>query len=177
MKDFFKHNRIAAIIALVLIVALSTLIGVNRSMGSLAGELQTAYETGSDEYGSAAKDIKKFCSYFNELYGIVASAGIPVPEYASELSELASSPFGKSGLVAQAYNDAANAYNRFINIPGLQETAANEAIRCFAELQSMQLRIKNNLTYNDAAKEYNKALGSFPASIFDFMHSPAAVFD
>lgn len=177
MKEFFKHNRVAAFAALLVIIALSLTLGVNRSVGKLANELASIYTSGSAEYGSAEKDVKKFCTYFNELYGLITSDSISRPAYSADLSRMISSPFCNANLLSKAYADASADYNRFINTPGIDDSVRNEAIRSFAELKAIQLRIKNNLIYNTAAEEYNKALAAFPASILDFLHSPAAVFD
>lgn len=177
MKDFFRHNRLAAIAALIVVIALSLLIGVNRSVGKLADGVEAAYSDSDTGYGSVHKDVQKFCACLGELYSVTASAGFERPDYFTELKKLSERPFGDAMLLSQAYSDAVSAYNRFINAPGTDSDSAAEATRCFAEVKAMQLRIKHNDPYNNAAKEYNKALNSFPASVFDFIHSEAAVFD
>ena len=177
MKEFFKHNRIAAAAALLLIIIVSLTAGVNRSVGKLADDLETAYAANDPVYGSAQKDAERFTAYLREFYSVAAGFGITQPDNVRGLGSTVSSPFSGKDSIDTAYAEADAVYNRVINTPGLTENASTEMIRSFAELQAMHLRLKNNKNYNTAAKEYNRVLSSFPANVFDFVHSEAAVFD
>lgn len=177
MKNFFKYNRIAAAAALILSVILTLTFGVSRSTEKLAREVEALYEAADPVYGSAKADAKRFCTYLERLYAEASAYGIAAPEYLGELSGLASSAFPEKNMLGQAFSDADGTYNRLINLSEITEGAKTEAIRCFAEINAMRLRLKNNEIYNTAAKDYNKELGSFPAKLFDRTHLPAAVFE
>lgn len=179
MKEFFLHNRPAAIAALILAILLAFTLGVNRSVGSLARDVEKAYVENDAKYGSVQKDINKFYAYLNELYSVSSSFGEDkgMERALGDLTFSLTSPFINANAVLTSYETANVTYDRLINSDKLTEEQKTETILCFAELQSLKLRLKNNEPYNAAAEKYNSALKAFPANVFDFFHEPAGVFE
>ena len=179
MKDFFRHNRKAAVAGLILMIVFSLVFGVNRSIDRLANKVEKLYLSSDTKYGSVQKDIRKFYGYLNEMYSEASEYGdnIALGCAVAELKNSIDSPYSIGKIVQSAYETAQITYNRLMNTDDISENDKKNIIVCFSELQALSMRLKNNEDYNEAAKAYNKALNSFPAVIFDLIHIPAVVFE
>ena len=177
MKKFFMYNRVAAIGALVLIIVLSVIGGVSRTVASSKNRVEREYS--SLTFGSVSEDLRDIETYAKKFSALAASLGCDTAELDKALSEYAyTTPFGNVRTELDAVEGAADVvYADLTALQGADETNVRSATSYYYEITSSVMRIKNNTAYNNAAAKYNKVIGTFPANLFAIGRNRAAVFD
>lgn len=176
MKNFFKYNRVAAIGALVLIVALSIFGGVNRTVYSYKSKAEKAFSA-SDT--SASSDLKKYADFASQLSAIARSNGTDTSALDKSIAELdTTSPFKGGDRAAEAIRSSSSVVFAELSAKkDVDEQQMRSATSFYYEMDSVITRLKNNKEYGNAARRYNKAIHSFPANILTGARDDAAVFD
>ncbi len=172
--QFFKYNRPAAFAALLVIVILSALLGVNRSVTSLGGKVENAYtktEVQSDltKYVSHARS---FAAAAGSLYGENAA----LTEAIDALDDALYSPFDAPERVTDIETAAAAVYYTLQLDTKADEAVKRTATAYYYEMQSTLQRLGNNETYAKRADAYNDAIRAFPASLLAPGRRPAVLF-
>lgn len=179
MRKQLKYGRAAAVVTLILVIPLSILFGCNRTVASMARAVKKAYEQGTEEYGVAYADMKKFANYGENLAAIGEAYGVSGENYENALKTLktdAATPFSSSTAAEDVYAEASLVYNKLLTETDISEEQKNSAILYFAEMTSARKRLANNKAYNDKAREYNDVLASFPAALLTFGRDSAVIF-
>lgn len=165
---FFKYNRAAAAVILAAVILLAIPLGVNRSVASLARRVERVYASGSERYGTVKTDLEKASGYAGHVYAIYAAAIGESAEFeraAAAFDEGIASPFGAASRFADLYRAASDLYYALTLDASLPEAQLNSVTAYYYELTSTQMRLAANTEYAAAAERYNRALGSFPASV------------
>lgn len=172
MKKFFKYNRPVAIVSLVLIIFLSIWLGGLKSVNSLKKNVIKTYSVSGSTYVCAAEDISKYISYAEQLLGIAEANGVESKDFRSSLEELKeskSSPFDSARPYEKNKSAASVVYNTLYAKLYADESGRdtlNSLIGFYHEMVSVTQRLSENSRYNKAAKKFNSASLSFPASLF-----------
>ncbi len=177
MKKFFKYNVGAAIGALVLIIVLSVTVGVFRTVGSYKNRVEREFSSLSS--GSAAEDLRSYETYAKKFSALAASLGADTSALDRALSEYAyTTPFGGVRAELDAVSGEADAVYAAVNaMKEADSDTVRSVVSYYYEMTSTVQRLQNNASYNNAAVKYNKAISTFPASVFAAGKKPAAVFD
>lgn len=170
MKKFFKYNVGAAIGALVLIIALSVLGGVNRTVAVRKSAVISRYDS------EVAADLRGYKEYAGKFASLAAAAGCDTGRLEAAISALGhSSPFDGGPEAVVSASDAV--YAELTAKKDVDETQLRSAKSYYYEMNSTVMRLKENSAYNKAAAKYNKAVSAFPANVITGKHKPATVFD
>ena len=179
MKKTLKYNVPAAIIALVVIIALSIFLGTLRSVNSISKKVTAKYEVTHLKYGSPQTDTGKLVGYADQIIGIAGAAGVDCGALRSARDAFAgacSAPFDLSQAYSVLRSEEAAVYG-VASRSELTESAKNSLVSYHTEFISTCQRLAKNTYYNNQAKTFNSAIRSFPASLFFGNRKPAAVFD
>ncbi len=168
-----RHNRPLAVAALVLITALSLVLGTMRSVAALAAKTEKVYAKDSDKYGSPKADLPNIVKWAGDLNAIsvATDSGDLTPEI-SALRDALSSPVGQGDKALALYTAASAAYGRITANKDVSEAQRNSATLAFYDIRSTMERLKGNEDYHRAAEKYNSAIGAFPGSLLG--RKPAA---
>ena len=172
--QFLKYNRGAASAALAVLVILSVLLGVNRSVSSLAGKVEDAYiDT------QVQSDLTKYVGYARQfaaaaeaLYGKDAALTSAI----EELNGALTTPIGMGDRLDAVSTLAAAVYYKLNLDEKADETVKKSAIAYFYEMQSTEMRLANNEDYAGRANKYNDAIRGLPVSLLSPGRKPAATF-
>ncbi len=178
MKKTLKYNVPVAIIALVIIIALSLFLGTLRSVNSISRKVTAKYEVSHLKFGSPTADTGKLTGYTNQIIGIADAAGVDctaLREARDAFSVSSGSPFGLMGKYTALCSEEAIVY-RQASLSELDEQTKKSLISYHTEFISTCQRLAKNTYYNDQAKTFNSAVRSFPASLFFGNREQAAVF-
>ena len=172
--SFFKYNRGAAAAALAVIVLLSVLLGVNRSVSSLAGKVEDAFvktQVQSDltKYVTHARS---FAAAAAALYGENAA----LTDAIDALDEALDSPFDAPDLLPAIETAAGSVYYTLQLDKDAAEEVKRSATAYYYEMQSTLQRLGNNSYYEIRANAYNDAIRAFPASLLAPGRRPAVTF-
>ena len=168
MKKILRYNRPVAVIALVVIIALSVWLGGLRSVSSLKNKVQKAYFTDYSSGGCVADDMAKYLSYSQKILGIAEANGVHDEDFSSAVSAFADandSPFTVSTVYEKLKKSADTVYN-VLYASDLDSSVRNSLISYYYEMTSTSQRLANNTDYNKTARKYNSASVSFPAKLY-----------
>ena len=171
--QFFKYNRTAAIIALFLIVILCIPLGTIRSVSSLKGRVQDSFTD-----TKVQSDLKKYAEHaenFIAAYEAFCESDPALREALGTYRKSLGTPFLMTDEMETLSTLAANAYYKATLAEG-DESLKNSLIAYYYEMQSDEMRLSNNDEYAKRAEAYNRAIESFPASVFCPGRTPAALF-
>ncbi len=171
--QFFKYNRTAAIIALVLIVILCIPLGTIRSVSSLKGRVQDSFTD-----TKVQSDLKKYASHaenFIAAYEAFCGSDPALRQAFGAYRTVIDTPFVMTDEMETLSALAANAYYKATLAEG-DESLKNSLIAYYYEMQSDADRLARNTGYAKRADAYNRAIESFPASVFCPGRTPAALF-
>lgn len=166
--ETLPYNRALAIAVMLLVIAAAIPCGAIRSVSSLERKTETVYNEGNDRYGTVRTDLTKLADYGQNLYAVAEPLDCADAGFAEAVRALQSSigsPMTED-TVTPLMNAASLAYNRIMAQPTLSEAQKNSAVLYFYEMEAIRTRLQNNETYADAVRKYNKAIASFPASLF-----------
>jgi xanthine dehydrogenase molybdopterin-binding subunit B len=162
------HSRAAAILALILLIPISVVLGGRVALFRLAAKAEAAYTEDSARWGCAKSDAQKIAEYGDQLSAITAAltGDVSLAEKAEAARRAAdASPIGQTEVVA-LYRAAAVAYQSLQIDPSLTDQQKRSATAYFYEMQSVMQRLANNEAYARAAARYNEACRSFPSSLW-----------
>lgn len=166
--ETLKFNRVLAIAVLILVIAAAIPCGVLRSVSALENKVETVYDEGDKRDGTVRTDLTKLAEYAQNLYAAAEPAGCADTAFAEAIRFLQASlgtPMTEDTLTP-LMNAASLTYNRIMAHPALSEAQKNSAVLYFYEMDAIRARLRNNDAYADAARKYNRAIDSFPASLF-----------
>ncbi|MGM9652563.1 MAG: hypothetical protein ACI3XP_02880 [Eubacteriales bacterium] len=166
---FIKYNRTAAVVIMIAVILLSLVFGVNRSVGSLERSLVKTYASGSDRYGTVKTDLQKYADYAQNLYAIYTARYGSDDGYSGTLENFRAaldSPLGFTDRRDELFRACSAMYYRLSLDETLPDAQKNSATAYFYEMQSTQARLSANEEYAALAEKYNRAVSSFPASVF-----------
>lgn len=172
--QFFKYNRGAATAALAAVVILSILLGVNRSIASLAGKVEDAY-TDTEVQSDLTKYVthaRSFAAAAAALYGENAALTAAI----DALDDALDSPFAALDRVSDIETAAAAVYYTLQLDTEAEESVKRSATAYYYEMQSTVQRLGNNADYQKRADTYNAAIRAFPASLIAPGRLPAVTF-
>ena len=167
--DFIKYNRTAAIAVLIAVILAAVPLGTIRSVSALADKVEKIYENGDSRGGTVRAYLSRMADYGQNLYAIADALGCSDSSFADALAALRASldsPIAEKNAAEELMSAASLAYNRIMALPDAPEAQKNSAISYFYEMESTRARLQNNQKYAAAAEKYNRALESFPASLF-----------
>lgn len=171
---FLKYNRRAAIAALAVIILLSSVIGANRSVSSLARKTETAYtET------KVLDDLTDYVSYaqsFAAAYGALYGEDTALTDAIAAMGNAVGSPTAMTNELKNLSALCASAYYKLSLDQSADETVKRSATAYYAEMQSTEMRLGNNTEYKSRAITYNSAINTFPASLLAPGRKPAVLF-
>ncbi len=171
---FLKYNRRAAIAALLVIILLSVVGGVNRSVASLARKAEDAY-TETKVYADLTDYVsyaQNFAAAHSALYGEDAALRHAI----DALGKALVSPTAMTDELKTLSSLAASAYYKLSLDKTADETVKRSAMAYYYEMQSTEMRLNNNTEYKNRAMKYNTAICSFPASLLASGRKPAVLF-
>ena len=166
--EILKFNRPLAIAVMILVIAAAIPCGAIRSVASLESKVEKIYDAGDDRNGTVRTDLTRLADYGQNLYAIAEPLGCADAAFADAITALRStigSPMTED-VLTPLMSAASLAYNRMMALPTLTEEQKNSAVLYFYEMDSTRLRLGNNEQYDAAAQKYNRAIESFPASLF-----------
>ncbi len=170
MKKVIKYNRPLAAIVLVAVIVLSLVVGINRTLVSYKGKVDRIYDS-----SKAMSDLMDLHIYATKISSAGSIYGIDTSDLESALKALNDSIYDPTGLddsVTEVYTQAGAVYSSLY-----AEAKDDVSITSYmAEIDSVMMRLKHNDDYNNAAERYNKAIKSFPASLFSLGRKPAPIF-
>lgn len=172
--QFFKYNRKAAVAALAVVIVLSILLGVNRSVASLSGKVEDAFvktQVQSD-LSKYVTHARSFAASTAALYGDddFLQAAIEA------LDAAVASPLWETHYL-KAVEEAAAAVYYNLQLDGAADgDVKRSATAYYYEMQSTVQRLANNTDYQKRAAAYNKAIRAFPASLLAPGRRDAVVF-
>ena len=172
--QFFKYNRPAAVAALAVIVILSILLGVNRSVSSLAGKVEHSY-TDTKVQSDLSKYVthaRSFAAAAEALYGDNDSLRTAIDALDAALA----SPLWEMHWLKGVEEAAAAVYYNLQLDGAADEDVKRSATAYYYEMQSTVQRLANNTDYQKRAVAYNKAIRAFPASLLAPGRRDAVVF-
>lgn len=172
MKNTIKYNRPLAFAALVIIVALSIVLGCVRTLSSLENRVDKLYSS-----TKAMSDVTDLYGYASKIQAGAKAAGLDtakLDDALEELSKTSSDPTALSDTVNAVFSESSILYS---DISYSGKVADMTSLTAYmAEIESTMMRLQNNTKYNEAALKYNRAIDSFPASVFALGRKSAAVF-
>ena len=135
-----RHNRPLAVAALVLIVALSLVLGTMRSVAALAAKTERVYAKDSDKYGSPKADLTNIVKWAGDLNAIsvATDSGDLTPEI-SALRDALSSPVGQGDKALALYTAASAAYGRITANKDVSEAQRNSATLAAGESDTLSV--------------------------------------
>ena len=172
--QLFKYNRGFAFAVLAVVIVLSVLLGVNRSLSSLAGKVEDAY-TGTEVQSDLTKYVthaRSFASATAALYG----ENTALTEAIAALDGSATSPFDALDRISNIESAAAAVYYKLQLDADADESVKRSATAYFYEMQSTVQRLGNNAEYAKRASAYNDAINTLPASLLAPGRRPAVTF-
>ena len=179
MKKLMNSRPFAAI-CLAAVIVLSVLLGGMRSVKRVEKKAYNAYYTDYILYGEASGDMKQMSRYAKLLYAICSACGCADVDYA-EAVETFDKSVGEPYLSAELYDSlfhlSSIAYNILQTSEDATEQQKTSAKQYFYEMDSIDKRLSRNNSYNQAAEKYNKAIASFPMSLFMKNSENMIVFD
>ncbi len=176
--EILKFNRILAIAVLITVIIAAIPCGAIRSVSALENKVETIYSEGDERNGTVRTDLTKLADYAQNLYALAEPLGCADAGFADAVSAVQASldsPITEDTLTP-LMNAASLAYNRIMAHPALTEAQKNSAVLYFYEMDAVRARLQNNEKYADAARKYNRAIESFPASLFCRGKDKAIVF-
>lgn len=177
MKKFLKYNIPAAVIALLLVIALSVFGGVNRTAASLAGQITRAYlgdaDRGSGRFGDVCASVKAYLDGAERLAAQIRDDG-SLTAVLEASRELRSAPFGNRNAFLDLADAAGAAYHAFAGAAGQDENALSEAKALYTELEALKKRLAGYTEYEEAAERYNRTISGIPGR-FLVLHRQEAV--
>lgn len=173
--QFFKYNRTAAVIALVILVALCIPLGTIRSVSSLAGRVEDSFAD-----TEAQSDLKKYAAHaenFIAAYEAFCGSDPALRAALSAYRAVIDTPFLMTDELETLSSLAASAYYKasLLTAEG-SESLKNSLIAYYYEMQSDADRLARNTDYAKRADAYNRAISSFPASVLCPGRTPAVLF-
>lgn len=172
MKNVIKYNRPLAFCVLVIVVALSLVVGCVRTLSSFENKVESLYES-----TKAMADINDLYGYASKIQAGAKAAGFDtakLDEALEALAKNASDPTALGDTVSVIFSESSILYSD-ISYSG-KVADMNSLTAYMAEIESTMMRLQNNTKYNKAALDYNRAIRSFPASIFALGRNNATVF-
>ena len=166
--EILKFNRPLAIAVMILLIAAAIPCGVLRSVSALERKTERIYAEGDERDGTVRTDLTKLAEYAQNLYAAAEPLDCADAAFAEALRAMQASldtPMTED-MLTPLMNAASLAYNRIMAHPTLTEAQKNSAILYFYEMDAIRARLRNNDAYADAAQKYNRAIDSFPASLF-----------
>lgn len=162
------HKRPVALLFCAAMILLSVLLGGRASLLDLRAAAEDVFYDDPARYGiqydlaeiqAQSFNLTVVAGRYPQSDGLLADA---VLEYRDHL-EQAQSPRGKYR-AAQALAAAARQLGQELQTAELSDQDRTLVQKCLLEIDSRQRTIQNS-GYNQAAMQYNRALGQFPASL------------
>ena len=179
MKKFLKYNIPAAVIALLLVIALSVFGGVNRTAASLAGQISNAYlgdaDRGSGRYGDVRASVEAYLDGAERLAAKIGDNG-QLTETLEACGALRSAPFGDRNAFLALADAAGAAYHVFAGADGRDESALSGAKELYTELEALRKRLAGYTEYEEAAEQYNRTISGIPGRFLVFHRQEAVLF-
>jgi len=172
MKNVIKYNRPLAFAALIIIVALSVVLGTFRTLSGFENKVDTLYTS-----TKAMSDVSDLYGYAAKIVAGAKAAGLDTTKLDAALEELSKNstdPRALGDCVNVIFSEASILYSDLSYSGEAQDMTSLTAY--MAEIESTMMRLKNNKEYNNAAIKYNSAIKSFPASLFALGKKSAVVF-
>lgn len=179
MKHLMNSRPFAAV-CLAVVILLSVVIGGFRSVKKLEEKAYQAYYTDFFEYGEANDDMKKMNRYSAMLLALCEACGCIDDRFASAADAFDKSvgePYIDTALYEELFQSASLSYNILINNSSATDQQKTSAKQYYYEIDSIVKRLSNNAGYNDHAQRYNKAIASFPVSLYMKHAKNMIVFD
>ncbi|MBQ2708588.1 MAG: hypothetical protein IJF67_10005, partial [Clostridia bacterium] len=154
-------------------------LGAIRSLSSLEKKVEKIYDAGDERGGTVRTDLTRLADYGQNLFAIADALGCADAAFAGAIAALRASigsPITDEDAVTPLMSAASLSYNRIMALPDVPEAQKNSAVSYFYEMDSTRARLQNNEKYAAAADKYNRALESFPASLFAGGRGQAIVF-
>lgn len=172
MKNTLKYNRVLASAVLIAVIILSCIFGTLRTVGSYKSKVEKLYTS-----TKVLSDLKDMSGYASKIVASAKTAGIDTADLEKALSDLDKNiekPTKLGNAVTDVYTLASIAYNDTCYSGTYSDTSSLTAY--MSEIDSTMMRLKHNDEYNAAASKYNKAIGSFPASLVAIGSKNAVLF-
>lgn len=172
--QFFKYNRRAAAAALAVIVILSILLGVNRSVSALSGKVEDAFVK-----TQVQSDLTKYVTHARSFAASTAALygeNTALTDAIDALEEVLSSPFDAPHRVSDIETAASAVYYTLQLDTTAEEGVKRSATAYYYEMQSTVQRLGNNSYYQVRASDYNKAIGALLPSLLAPGRRPAVTF-
>lgn len=161
---FFTHNRGAALAALIVIVALSLVLGTYRSVGALEKKTEAAFS----ESGGAS-DMAVFldaASQVGAIWRAVMGSDDTSATFDTLYNEAAVDyPIASGASAASLRYHVAVMYNMLAAGDGMTDAQATTAKRYYYDMLNAWTMLCENSEYREAAKKYNNAISHFPANL------------
>lgn len=167
--ETLKFNRVLAITVMILVIAAAIPCGVIRSVNALERKVEKIYDAGDERNGTVRTDLTRLADYGQNLYALAEPLGCADAAFAEAVTALRGtigSPITDGDAITALMSAASLAYNRMMALPEITESQKNSAVLYFYEMDSTRARLQNNEQYAAAARKYNRAIESFPASLF-----------
>ncbi len=167
--ETLKFNRVLAITVMIFVIIASIPCGTIRSVSSLEKKLEKIYNAGDERSGTVRTDLTRLADYGQNLYALAEPLGCADAAFAEAISALRASldsPITEDDAMTALMSAASLSYNRMMALPEITEAQKNSAVLYFYEMDSTRARLSNNEQYAAAADKYNRAIESFPASLF-----------
>ncbi|MBE6562017.1 MAG: hypothetical protein E7662_12925 [Ruminococcaceae bacterium] len=177
--ETLKFNRVLAITVMILVIAAAIPCGVIRSVNALERKVEKIYDAGNERNGTVRTDLTRLADYGQNLYALAEPLGCADAAFAEAVTVLRGtigSPITDGGATTALMSAASLAYNRIMALPEITESQKNSAVLYFYEMDSTRARLQNNEQYAAAARKYNRAIESFPASLLCGGKEPAITF-
>ena len=166
--EILKFNRPLAIAVMIAVIIAAIPCGALRSVSALERKTERIYEEGDKRDGTVRTDLTKLAEYAQNLYAAAEPLGCADAAFAEAIRAMQTSldtPMTEDTLTP-LMNAASLSYNRIMANTALTEAQKNSAVLYFYEMDAIRARLRNNDAYADAARKYNRAIDSFPASLF-----------
>lgn len=179
MKKFFKRNRFAASIALVLTVVLTVLLGVNLSVWRLYSRVEKCYFDGRGDSAPVIATLKKCIPLAENIAGAAEGCSIPSADLSDAIEKLSAGSEtlpSSNELSEKLFGKALSVCNQILASGSAADGQLKLAYNSLESLNNMIGQLADNAEYNAAAAKYNAAAASSAAKLLTPRRGSAAVF-
>lgn len=169
--EFLKTNRPFAVFALTVIIILSFLVGMAKGVISLKNDVTEAYTDVSASEIDIKGNLSKMATSASHLLAIYkAQAGedelyLESENALSALTDYLDSPFHKENSAKTLAECIYSVHYTLTSNYSLNYQVENSETAYYYDFDSKMKQLSKADKYNNAAREYNKAVSTFPLSL------------
>ena len=163
MKDFLRHNRAFAAVALVVIVLLSTTLSITLRISYRQGKVESAY---SGKGATVETNVKRLLVAAQGLNSLADAVGVPDVSLSSAVVSLggkADKAVGQGKAVEDVILSAAGAFPQIINAAGTSDAQKNSARLYFKDIKTAFDALSASVDYAKRANAYNASISQAAA--------------